>query len=207
MSTATYELAILLSLKDAASNRLDSFGAKLRARGKDAHAALEEFEAVRKSIGQDIAVGGVGLAGLALLGKGVQAAAGFETSLLDLKGAYQEVETAGGKSAAVQAAELERLMSLSTGLGNDLQGSTADYVGILMSLKRAGVDVETVLGGAGEAAANLANVSGALRMGMANEQAKELGQFGKLFDLSAQDFGKSVDLFSALKDRFDIESG
>jgi hypothetical protein len=206
MSSATYELAILLSLKDAASSRLDSFGAKLRARGKDAHAALQEFEEVRKSIGQDIAVGGIGAAGLALLGKGIHAAGDFESSLLDLRGAYQELESAGGRSATQQATDINNLMSLATSLGNNLQGNTGAYVGILMSLKRAGVDVETALGGAGEAAANLANVSGALKLGTQNEQAKELGQFGKLFKLNAQDFGKSVDLFSALKDRFDIES-
>ena len=52
MSSAIFELAILLSLKDAASNRLDSFGDKLRARGKDARYALEEFESLRRGIGR-----------------------------------------------------------------------------------------------------------------------------------------------------------
>ncbi|MET0626579.1 MAG: phage tail tape measure protein [Pyrinomonadaceae bacterium] len=205
-SSTAFELAILLSLRDAASGGLDRFEGKLRATGKEGRKFLHDIEDMRKSVGRDFAIAGTGLVTLAMLKKGVDAAGDYESSLLDLRGAYQEIASAGGRSATQQASDINNLMALSTSLGNNLQGSTADYVGILTSLKKAGVDVETVLGGAGEAAANLANVSGALKMGQANEQAKELGQFGKLFDLSGKDFGKSVDLFSALKDRFDIES-
>lgn len=205
-NSSAFELAILLSLRDAASGKLDRFEEKLRATGKQGRQFLQQYEDLRKSMGREISYTGAGFVGLNMLKKGVDAAAGYETSLLDLRSAYQELEGAGGKSAAAQAADINSLMQLAAGLGNNLQGSTADYVGILSSLKKAGVDVETVLGGAGDAAAKLANVSGALKRGQGNEQAKELGQFGKLFDLSGKDFGKSVDLFSALKDRFDIES-
>ncbi len=210
MSKATYELAVLLSLKDAASGRLDTFRDKLRATGKDGRVALKDFEELRKSLQRKMVVGGVtmtaGLVGLKMLKGGVTAAGEFESSLLDLKGAYQEVEGAGAMSATQQAAQLNALSHLATRFGNDLRGNTGDYVGILTSLKRAGVEATTVLGGAGEAAAHLANVSGAITRGTANEQAKELGQFGIMFDLKPQDFGRQVDLFSALKDRFDIES-
>lgn len=206
MAGSVYELAILLSLKDAASGKLDRAGDRLRAYGKDAKGTLQTFQDLRKNLGQQLVVGGVGVGMLATLGKGVTAAGNYESTLLDLKSAYQEAEAAGGKSAADQAAQLNRLDQLATRLGNNLQGTTGDYVGILSSLKKAGVDAETVLSGAGVAAANLANVTGAVTRGTANEQAKELGQFGKLFKLEAGDFAKSVDLFSALKDRFDIDS-
>ena len=210
MSKATYELAILLSLKDVASGRLDAFRDKLRATGKDGRAALQDYEELRKGLQRKMVVGGIatgaGLAGLTALRGGVTAAGDYESSVLALKSAYQEVAGAGAASAAEQAAQLNQLSHLSTRLGNNLQGSTQDYVGILTSMKKAGVDAKTVLGGAGEAAANLANVSGAITRGTATEQAKELGQFGIMFDLKPQDFGRQVDLFSALKDRFDIES-
>ncbi|MGB7923450.1 MAG: phage tail tape measure protein [Pyrinomonadaceae bacterium] len=206
MGSSVYELAILLSLRDVASGGLDRFEGKLRAMGKEGKAALKDFEDLRAGLKRDLAIGGVGITGLAMLKKGVDVAGAYEASLLDLKSAYQEVAAAGGMSSAEQAANLSQLEQLAVSLGNRLQGDTSQYVQILASLKKAGVDVKTVLGGAGEAAANLANVSGALTRGTANEQAKELGQFGKMFKLDSSEFGKSVDLFSALKDRFDVES-
>jgi hypothetical protein len=205
-SGSAYELAILLSLKDAASGGLDRFEDRLRATGKEGRAMLLTVQDLRKDLKQGLTFAGVGVGMMAMLRNGVQAAGNFEAGLLDLKSAYQEASGAGSKSLAEQANQLNQLEHLATRLGNNLQGSTADYIGILASLKKAGVDAETVLNGAGEAAANLANVSGALTSGMANEQAKGLGQFGKLFKLQPEEFGKSVDLFSALKDRFDIDS-
>lgn len=205
-SGQVFELALLLTLKDLASGRLDGVEAKLRETGKEGKALLKTFQNLRGDLQKGLTIGGVGLGILAGLRNGLNAAGDYEMSLLDIKSAYQEVTTAGGLSAQQQAANLNRLDQLAVRLGNNLQGNTSDYIGILTSLKRAGVDVETVLGGAGEAASYLANVSGALLQGRANEQAKELGQFGKLFKLRPEEFKKSVDLFSALKDRFDIES-
>ncbi len=206
MGTATHELAILLSLRDAASGRLDRFGDKLRASGKDARGALKDFDSVRKSIGSTLAIGGTGIVTLAMLKKGVDAAAEYETSLLNLKSAYQESAAAGSLSAAEQAGQMKGLSALSKELGSDLQGNTQNYVEILVALKKAGLETTTVLNGAGKSAAHLANVSGALLEGRAGTRAKELGQFGIMFKLRPEDFEKQVNLFSALKDRFDIES-
>lgn len=205
-SSAVYELAILLSLKDAASGGLDRFENRLRASGKEGKQLLKTVQDLRQDLSRNLSIAGAGLATLAVLKGGVQAAADYESAILDLKSAYQETATAGNTSLAGQAAQLQHLESLAIRLGNNLQGSTQDYVGILSSLKKAGVDATTVLNGAGESAANLANVSGALARGQANEQAKQLGQFGKMYDLKPEDFPTSVNLFSALKDRFDIES-
>lgn len=139
--------------------------------------------------------------------KGVEAAADYESSILDLKSAYQETGAAGSRSADQQKKDFKELTALATKLGSDLMGSTQDYVEILTSMKKAGIDVETVLGGAGEAAAHLANVNKTIGTSLAPEGAKELGQYGKMFDLKRDDYKTAVNLFSALKDRFDVGSG
>jgi TP901 family phage tail tape measure protein len=205
-NSQVFELAILLSLKDMASGGLDRVEAKLRAAGKEGKATLQTFQSLREGMKRDLAFAGVGVASLTMLKKGIDVAAEYETSLLDLKSAYQEVAGAGNMSAEAQAAQLNQLENLAVRLGNNLQGSTSDYIGILSSLRKAGVDTQTVLGGAGEAASYLANVSGALTRGGANDLAKQLGQYGQLYKLKPDEFKKSVDLFSALKDRFDIDS-
>lgn len=205
-SGQVFELAVLLSLKDALSGGLDRVDAKLRATGKTGQATLQTFESLRKSISRDLAIGGIGIGALSLLKKGVDNAAEYETSVLSLKSAYQEVAGASALSATEQGAQLNQLSKLAKRMGNDLQGNTQNYIDVLVGLKQAGVETTTVLNGAGEAASYLANVSGALLEGRAKEQAKELGQFGKMFKLKPEDFLPSVNLFSALKDRFDIDS-
>lgn len=202
----SYELAILISLKDAASAGTDRLTDKLRTMGREGRQTLRVFEDLRKDMRQGLVMGGVGMAGLAFLNRGVKDAANFETSLLDLKSAFQEVEADGTVSLSKLGDQMNRAEKLSVDLGNKLQGSTKDYMEIFAALKKSGVDVETILKGAGRAAGYLSNVSGALVRGSHIEQAKELGQFGKMFNLKPEDFEKSVDLFSALKDRFDVES-
>jgi TP901 family phage tail tape measure protein len=206
-SSATYELAILLSLRDAASTGLDRFEDRLRATGKEGRELLKTVQDLRKDISQGLGQAGAGLTILAGIKKGIDEAGAYEEAILDLRSAYQESARAGSLSASEQASQLNKLDALAVRLGNRLQGNTSNYVGILTALKQAGVETEVVISGAGESAANLANVSGAIRRGMEREQAKELGQFGKLFALRGEDFAPSVDLFAALKDRFDIESG
>ena len=85
----------------------------------------------------------------------------------------------------------EGLENLAVSLGNKLQGNTQDYIGILTALKQSGVDTTTVLNGAGEAASNLANVSGTLIRGTAREQ-RRAGPVRKMFNLKAEDFVPSV---------------
>lgn len=206
MASEVFQLAILLSVKDAASGSLDRFSAKLRAMGKDGAAAVQELDKIRANLNRDLAIGGVGVAGLAILKKGVDEAGNYEATLLDLKTAYQEVTNAGGRSADLQSKDLTQLSALATRLGSDLMGGTSDYVQILTAMKKAGVDVETVLDGAGDAAAKLANITKTITSGGAADQAKDLGQYGKMFDLKGREYLKAVELFSGLSDRFDISS-
>lgn len=155
---------------------------------------------------KDLSVAGVGVASLFTIKKGLDVAADYESALLDIRSAYQEAAAAGALSAQEQEAQLRGLGNLAVDLGNKLQGNTQNYVGILTALKQAGLPGDQVIGGAGRSAAYLANVSGALARGQEREQAKELGQFGLMFKLRPEDFETQVNLFSALKDKFDIES-
>lgn len=213
MSSQSFELNILLSLRDQASRGIDANREKLRALGKegreslkayerDSKAAMKTFEDLQKDFSKGAAATGIGVAGFVAMYKGVKVAAEFEDAMLGLKSAFQET----GQDARVFADQMNRAEVLGIDLGNQLQGTTQDYLQIFAALKQAGVETETILGGAGKSAGYLANVSGTIRTGAFIEQAKELGQFGKLFKLKPEDFEATVNLFSALKDRFDIES-
>jgi TP901 family phage tail tape measure protein len=191
MSTAIYELAILLSLKDAASNRLDSFGEKLRARGKDARHALEEYESLRKSIGQDIAIGGVGLATLAMFKRGVEQAGDFQSSITELRLAIEEAGKDGSVNLAKLNDQMARFSHLGMTLGNQLPGTTKDFTDMFIALKQGGMPTETILGGAGEAVAHLAVLTGSNPA----ELAKQYAQLGEQFQLKPEEYTPSAEVF------------
>ncbi|HQU82866.1 MAG TPA: phage tail tape measure protein [Pyrinomonadaceae bacterium] len=207
MSSETYQLAILLSLKDGASGGLDRFGNRLREMGKEGKAFHESFEKIRADLNRDLALGGIGLAGLTLLKKGVDEAGNYEEKLLDLRQAYRENEKFSQYSAAQQEDQIKRIMALATDLGNRLQGSTADYVDMFTAMNQSGIDASDTLNGAGKALAYFANVSGAIRKGTAPQLAEDFGSYGKMFDLKGDEYMKAVQMFSAIKDRFNLESG
>jgi TP901 family phage tail tape measure protein len=149
---------------------------------------------------------GTGVGGSLLTGVGLSKAGNLESAMLALKQTFQELGQDGAVDVAKLNDQLARAETLGVRLGNDLQGSTKDYIEIFSALKAAGLDVETILGGAGKATAYLANVSGAMTDGRFRELAEEVGMFGKMFQLKPEDFEKQVNLFSALKDRFNIDS-
>lgn len=209
MASESFNLALILTLKDMASGGLARFSQNLKNAGQQGAQFHSEFEDLRNDLNRDLSIGGAGIAGLALLKKGVDEAGNYEATLLDLKSAYQEVEGAGGRSMTQQKRDLTELTALATKLGGDLAGNTSSYVEILSALKKAGLKPEDVLGGgAGTAASHLANLNKTIGTPLAAEGAKELGQYGKMFDLGRgqNDYKKAVDLFSALKDRFDVSS-
>lgn len=207
MASEVFQLALLLTLKDQASAGLDRFGAKLRGVDRDSGKFHSEFQKIRDDLNRDVGIGAVGATGLALLKKGVDTAGDYEATLVDLKSAYAETNAQGARSADQQKQDFKELSTLATRLGSDLQGSTSDYVKILTAMKKAGIDTETVLSGAGEAAAHLANINKTIGTPLAAEGAKELGQYGKMFDLKTSEYKAAVNLFSALQDRFDVGSG
>lgn len=206
MSSEVFNLAILLSLKDAASGGLDRAGTKIRALGKDGKLLSEAFDDLRDNLNRDLAIGGVGVAGLMLLKKGVDEAGDLETTVLNLRQAYQEVASQSGKTREQQESDIRKILALATELGNQLQGNTSTYADIFTAMNKAGIDAEITLSGAGKAAAYLANVTGAIRKGTAPQLAEDLGSYGKMFDLKGNEYMKVVELFSSLEDRFNIGS-
>src|ERR1044072_874125 len=160
MANAIFELAILLSLKDAASNRLDSFGERRRARGTDARHALEEFESLRRGIGRDLAIGGIGIATLDMLKKGVDKAGDFQSAITELRLAIEEASKDGSVDLEKLNNQMARFSALGMRLGNELPGTTKDFVDMFVALKQAGIQTETILGGAGVSVAHLAVLTG-----------------------------------------------
>lgn len=207
MASEAFQLALLLTLKDAASGGLDRFSAKLRAAGKDGKIFADSFDKIRADLNRDLAIGGVGLAGLGLLKKGVDAAGDYEEKLFQLRKAYQELPAASSRSADQQAEDLKKITALATELGNQLQGSTGDYVSLFTSLNKAGIDATATLNGTGKAVAYLANVTGAIKQGTGDQLAEDFGSFAKMFAVTGeQDLMKMVNLFAAIDDRFNLQS-
>lgn len=194
MANAIFELAILLSLKDAASNRLDSFGEKLRARGKDARHALEEFESLRRGIGRDLAIGGIGIATLDMLKHGVDKAGDFQSAITELRLAIEEAGKDGSVNLEKLNNQMSRFSSLGMKLGNELPGTTKDFVDMFVAMKQAGMQTETILGGAGVAVAHLA----VLTASNPAELGKQFTQVGEQFGLKPEEYEPSSELFLKL---------
>lgn len=80
----------------------------------------------------------------------------------------------------------EQLSKIATDLGNRLPGNTADFAAMASQMKALGVDTDTLIGGALEAAANLAVVGKPL--GVTYDQAAEsIGKLGRAFGISGKD--------------------
>lgn len=193
-SSAVYELAILLSLRDAASGGLDRFENRLRATGKEGRAMLQTVQDLRKDLRQGLTLAGAGVATLAALKQGIDIAADYESAITDLRSSFAQLGTDGAVNVSLLGNQMTRAEQLATKLGNSLPGSTRDFVEMLQAAKQAGLDVETILNGAGEAMANLA---------VANNQApkaiaEDVARFGKLYQLKPEEYTKVTDLFSRI---------
>lgn len=208
MASETFNLAILLTLKDAASGGLSRYGSTLQLVEKDSKKAFASLQKLQGQMNKGLALGGVGLGGLALIKKGVDAAGDYEAALLRMRQAYQENTKYSSYSAEQQEAQLKKLTALATEMGSALAGDTGTYANIFTAMNKAGIDAEVTLNGAGKAAAYLANVMGGISNGQAPQIAEDLGNFGKMFDLKGGDeYMKAVNMFAAINDRFNLSSG
>ena len=90
MGSEAFTLAILLTLKDAASSGLDRFEAKLLAGGKAGEKFAADYQKLRSQLNKDLAIGGVGLAGLKLMKNGIDAAADYQ-SVMSMLGGTQTI--------------------------------------------------------------------------------------------------------------------
>lgn len=192
MGAQTYELALLLSARDAASGTLDRYADKLRATGKEGRAALKDLTDLRREMARGITVAGIGVAGLAMLNNGVKAAGNFQAATTDLRTAITELNADGSKNIGQLNRQMREFESLGMELGNSLPGSTQDFIEMFAALKQGGLDTDTILQGAGRSAAYLAVVSKQLP----KDLAVPLAAYGQQFGLKGQDYAKLADLFA-----------
>ncbi len=194
MASEVFQLAILLSLKDGASGGLDRFGAKLRGLGKDGAAAVQELDRIRGNLNRDLAIGGVGAAGLGLLYKGVEAAGDFQATMTDLRSTLATTAQNGKVDLNSLGADMVKAEAIAVKLGNALPGTTADFVEMMQVLKQNGLQTETIMNGAAEAVAHLAVANNAVP----KEIAADFAQYGNLFKLKSEDFAPAADVFSRI---------
>ncbi|OLE54592.1 MAG: phage tail tape measure protein [Acidobacteria bacterium 13_1_20CM_3_53_8] len=195
MAGEIYELAILLTLKDIASGGLDRVEHKLQATGKEGRAMLKTFQELRSDLKQGLAIGGAGLATLAMLRNGVNAAGDFEASMADLRLSIQELGTDGQINVAKMNAEMNELEHLSLRLGNALPGTTQNFVEMLSTLKQGGLSTQSILNGTGEAVANLAVITHQVP----RDLAEPFAQYAQQFQLTGEEATKLADTLARLK--------
>ncbi len=202
MPSENYLLSIIIRAQDAASGPLGRAQQQLRALGKEGKETAKHIEDLEKKLKKDFAkgltMGGLGVGGLALLAKGVKAAGDFESVMSDLRLTFSE----GGKDVAKVADQLNRVEQLTVKLGNALPGNTADFIQMVTVLRQGGLEAETILGGAGEAVANLAVVT----KQVPRDLAKDFAQFGQQFKLKPEEFTKAADLFARIYSRSGLGS-
>lgn len=186
-----FELAILLSLKDAASGRLDTAEAKLRSLGKEGRATLKTFDDLRRDLRQGLVLGGVGVTGLAMLKGGITSAGDFESAITELRLSVEEAGQGGALNLAKLNDQMNRFEQLGVKLGNQLPGTTKDFIDMFVALKQGGLQTETILKGAGESVAYLAVLSNSVP----KELAKDFAMIGEQFQLKPEEFAPATDLF------------
>ena len=194
MASEAYTLAMLLTLKDAASGGLDRVEGKLKAMGKEGKEALKTFQNLREDLKKGVTIAGVGLAGLKVLKEGVKDAGNFQASMTDLRASFTQLNADGSTNLVGLQNNLNRASVLAMELGNKLPGTTEDFVQLFTVMKQRGIEAETVLTGAGKAAAYLSVTNKALP----TEIGVDLATFGQLYQLRGEEYEKAADLFSRI---------
>lgn len=194
MASEVFQLALLLTLKDAASGGLDRFEARLRAAGKAGDKFHSDFQKIRDDLNKDLAIGGVGIAGLATLGKGVKIAADFQSSMTELRSTMSATGQDGKVNMQQLADRMLRSEAVAIRLGNALPGTTEDFIQMMQVLKQNGLEAETIIGGAADAVGNLAVATNSVP----REIAADFARFGNLYKLNADDYTKAADVFSRI---------
>lgn len=191
MSSSVFELALLLSLKDAASGGLDRFEDRLRASGKEGRALLRTVQDLRKDLKQGLVLAGAGVGMVAMLKGGIDKAADFESAVTELRLSIEELGKDGTLNMSQLNDQMNRFEHLGVKLGNRLPGTTSDFVNMFVALKQGGLQTETILNGAGEAVANLA----VLAHSVPADLAKDFAQIGEQFQLKPSEFAASAETF------------
>jgi TP901 family phage tail tape measure protein len=194
LGDSTYDIISKLTGIDDLPNALKKLESAQGA-NKDAAARLrEEYEKLNSAISRQRTTMSVGQAGLELFVKGVKAAGDYESSLTELRLSIQRLGKDGSLDVATLNSQMEDLVKLGDRLGATIPGTTKDFIDMFGALRQAGVDVPVILGGAGEAVANLAAVSKEAPADL----GKAFGQIGTKFELKPEDYAKSADLLARL---------
>lgn len=194
MANEVYNLAILLSLKDMASGNLDRFQAKLIATGKDGEKFVKTYQQVRAEMQKGLAMGGIGVSGLALMSKGVLIAGDYQASVTELRAAFSQLRKDGTVDIAALGRDMQRAEVVAMRLGNQLPGTTEDFVQMMQVMRQNALDIETILNGGAEAVGNLAVATKSVPREIAGDVAK----YGNLFKLKASEFIPAADVFSRI---------
>lgn len=166
----------------------------LRKQLSNIEAFEERYEQLRRDLNRDLSIGAVGLGGLALIGKGVQVAADYQSSMTDLRSSLSQVGADGKVNFDALGKDMLKAEAIAMKLGNSLPGTTQDFISAIQVLKQNGLQTETILNGAAEAVGNLAVANNALP----KDVAKDFAQFGQLFNLKPDEYLKAADVFSRL---------
>lgn len=203
MASEVFNLAILLSLKDAASGGLDRFSAKLRAVGKDGAETQKTLDNLRGELNKGLALAGIGIGGLSLLKKGADAAGDFQSAMTELRTTIATVNPDGSKNLEQLGKDMQQAEAIALKLGNALPGTTEDFISMIQTLKQGGVDTKTIFDGAAESVANLAVANNAVP----KEIAKDFAKFGQIYKLKPEEYKGVADIFSRVYTSKGIESG
>jgi TP901 family phage tail tape measure protein len=195
MTGSIYELAILLSLKDAASGGLNRTEAHLRSLGKEGKDTLKTFQQLRSDMKKDLTIAGVGVGMLALMRGGVREAGNFEAAMADLRMSIEELGDDGTLNVAKLNNEYGKLESIGIRIGNKLPGTTQDFIEMFSTLKENGIKTETIINGAGDAVANLAVVTHSIP----RDLAEPFAQYAQQFQLTGEEAIKLADVLARIR--------
>lgn len=194
-SGSIYELAILLTLKDAASGGLGRVEDRLRAAGREGRATLKTFQDLRADLKRDLTVAGIGIGTLAMMRGGIKVAGDFEAAMSDLRMSIAQVGKDGKTDLRALQAELNQYEKLGMDLGNQLPGSTQDFIKMFSTLKQGGLQSQSILNGTGQAVAHLAVVTGNIPADL----AEPFSQYAAQFQLTGDEAIKLADVLARLR--------
>lgn len=195
MSREVFELAILLSLKDAASGGLDRFEGRLRDGDKEARAYLKTFQDLRKDLRESLTISGIGVGMLTSMRGGIKTAGDFEAAMADLRMSIAEVNRDGTVNIAALGDQLNRYEQLGMRLGNQLPGTTQDFIEMFATLKQGGLQSQQILDGTGQAVAHLAVVTN----NVPKDLAEPFAQYAQQFQLTGKEATQLADLLARLR--------
>src|SRR5918912_2000199 len=170
-------------IQGASNKTTQTITAGAKAQKKALQELRDEHARLQKSLRQDLAVVGIGAAGMGLFVKGVKVASDFESSLTERRLSIQRLGKDGSLDVSLLNAQMGELEALGVRLGNTLPGSTKDFIDMFISLRQGGIDVKSILGGAGEAVADLAVIAKETPADL----AKAYAQLGLMYKLKPEE--------------------